>query len=327
MKTASALNALCLALAACTQSNPGVGSDAPEADTGAVEGADADVGAGDAAPPPADAAPETDAPADASTLPKADAAPQPDAAPLPDAARPPQVTFYVQTTTAEFPHADGLAGQTAASAFQGIRSFTLLRDADDPDPLVVLNLGEANVEAGYNDGNATLIGSAPLSALRPGHYTLGRNVVTHSRYRVDATMHVGALALPGQFDNIQVLTTGTLIDGVERPQGWFRYVFRTGGMEYPLEGQGAPLPTDPTAAGFRLVSVAGVARYDYPLDLTIGDLGDSALQIVLEVNMDHAFRWEDQDQPGYAPGVFDATPQGSEPVRRFGANAMHIRTN
>ena len=70
-----------------------------------------------------------------------------------------------------------------------------------------------------------------------------------------------------------------------------------------------------------------MARYDYPLDLTIGDLGDSDLQIVLEVNMDHAFRWEDQDQPGYAPGVFDATPQGSEPVRRFGANAMHIRAN
>ena len=318
------LHLMCLALAACTQSNPGVGN---EARVTGQRGTDAS----------ADARPLTDAaaPTDSATaLPtEADAAPEPpepDAAPgppEPDAATPPQVTFYVQTTTAEFPHADGLAGQTAAAAFQGIRSFTLLRGADDPEPLVVLDLGETNVEAGYNDGNATLIGTAPLAAVRPGHYTLGRNVVTHSRYRVDATMHVGALALPGQFDNIQVLTNGTIIDGAARPQGWFRYVFRAGGMEYPLEGMGAPLPTDPTAAGFALVSEGGVAHYDYPLDLTIGDLGDSDLQIVLEVNMDHAFRWSDQDQPGYAPRVFDATPQGSEPVRRFGANSMHIRTN
>lgn len=237
----------------------------------------------------------------------------------------PRVYFYVRTNTDAFPHADGLSGQTARDAYQGIRSFTLMRGAEDPEPMVVLDLGDAIVEAGYNDGDETLVGSAPLSSVRPGHYTVGRNVVTHSRYTVDATMHVGGLVVPGELDNVQVLTAGTPIDGVVRPQSWFRYVFRAAGREYPLEGIGAPLPTEPTTGGFRLVLEGGEAVYYYPIDVTIDDGADADVRVVLEVNMDHSFRWEDQDLPGYVPGVFDSTPSGSEPVRRFGANSLEVR--
>jgi len=236
----------------------------------------------------------------------------------------PRIYFYVRTNTDPFPHADGLSGQTAREAYQGIQSFTLMRDAGDPDPLVVLDLGDALVEAGYNDGDETLVGSAPLSSVRPGHYTVGRNVVTHSRYTVDATMHVGGLVVPGELDNVQVLTSGTPIDGVARPQSWFRYVFRAAGREYPLEGLGAPLPTEPTTGGFRLVLEGDEAVYYYPIDVTIDATGDADVRVVLEVNMDHSFRWEDQALPGYAPGVFDSTSVGAEPVRRFGANSLDV---
>jgi hypothetical protein len=231
---------------------------------------------------------------------------------------------WVRTDTAPFPHADGLSGQTARDAYQGIRRIELLRSADDPDPLVLIDHGDSYVEAGYNDGDETLVGTVPLSRLRSGRYTVGRNVVTHSRYRVDAIMHVGGLVMPGEFDNVQVLSDGTLIDGTVRPQSWFRYVFRSGGMDYPLEGLGAPLPTDPTTGGFRLVLEGGEAAYYYPIDITIDGGIDRDIDVVLQVNMHDAFRWEDQALPGYAGGVFDTTPAASEPVRRFGANRLLV---
>ncbi len=323
MKTLAALGLL---LAACTSPNGAVEDEGPAgADAERAPDATADATPADSSTPaPPDARGTPSEPADARGAP-------PDAAPAPadmGADEGPSISFYIRTSTAPFPHADGLSGQTARAAFQGIRSFTLLRDADDPEPLVVLDLGDAPVEAGYNDGNTTLVGSTRLSALRPGHYTLGRNVVTHSRYRVDAVMHAAGLVLPGEFDNVQVLTADTRVDGVPRAQGWFRYVFRTAGREFPLEGEGAPLPTEPTSGGFRLVVRDGEAFYDYPIDVTIPELPAQAadLSVVLDVNMDHAFRWEDQAQPGYVPLVFDSSPAGSEPVRRFGANRLGITT-
>ena len=98
-----------------------------------------------------------------------------------------------------------------------------------------------------------------------------------------------------------------------------------GAGDFPLEGVGAPLPTEPTTGGFRLAIEGGEAVYYYPIDVTIDAGGDADVRVVLEVNMDHAFRWEDQALPGYAPGVFDSTPSGSETVHRFGANSLDVQ--
>jgi hypothetical protein len=49
------------------------------------------------------------------------------------------------------------------------------------------------------------------------------------------------------------------------------------------------------------------------------------LNVVVEVNMDRSFRWEDQDQPGYTKGVYDTTATDHEPIHRFGANSYVIR--
>lgn len=249
----------------------------------------------------------------------------PDAAAFDDGATGPVAQVVVRTNTDPFPHADGYAGQTSRDAYQGIRSFELLRGIDDPDPLVLFDHGDDPVEAGYNDGDDTLVGMVRLHGLRAGHYTMARSVVTHSRYRVDAVMHAGGYVLPGEFDNVQVLSDGTRIDGVIRPESWFRYVFRTGGMDFPLEGLGAPLPTEPTTTGgFSLSIEDGVAAYYYPVDITLVATATEDLVIVLEVNMFEAFRWEDQDLPGYTAGVFDSSPTASEPVRRFGANSLRV---
>lgn len=241
-----------------------------------------------------------------------------------DAATGPVIEVHVRTNDAIYSHADGWSGQTSRDAYQGIRRVELLRQGSDPNPLVLFDYGDGFVEAGYNAGDDTLVGAARITDLVDGQFTVGRSVITHSRYKVDAIMHTNGLSIPGEFDNIQVLSDRTEINGQARSQGWFRYVFRAAGMEFPLEGNNAPLPSVPTTGGFRLDLNEGEATYTFPVDITIDTSAIVSSAIVIEVNMNESFRWEDQSLPSYAPDVFDATPTSSEPVRRFGANSFSV---
>jgi hypothetical protein len=46
--------------------------------------------------------------------------------------------------------------------------------------------------------------------------------------------------------------------------------------------------------------------------------------LTFEVNVHESYRWEDQDQPGYAKGVFDSTASTFEPVKAFGASRFQL---
>lgn len=241
-----------------------------------------------------------------------------------DAATGSVIAIHVRTNGEIYNHSDGFSGQTSREAYQGVRRVELLRQAGDPHPLVLFDYGDGFVEAGYNAGEDTVVGSARIADLVDGHFTVGRSVVTHSRYEVDAVMHVNGLSIPGTFNNVQVLSDQTEIEGQTRAQGWFRYVFKTGSTEFPLEGDNAPLPSVPTTGGFTLNLDNGGATYTFPIDITIDTNSLVDLAIIMEVNMHQSFRWEDQAQPDYAPDVFDTTPIASEPVRRFGANTFKV---
>jgi hypothetical protein len=243
---------------------------------------------------------------------------------LSDAATGPVIEVHVRTNSDVYNHTDGYSGQTSREAYQGIRRVELLRQEGDPSPLVLFDYGDGFVEAGYNAGDDTVVGAARIADLVDGHFTVGRSVVTHSRYKVNAVMHANALSIPGEFDNVQVLSDRTEVNGQARSQGWFRYVFKAAGMEFPLEGDNAPLPSTPTTGGFRLDLNNGEATYTFPVDITVDTSSLVSASIVMEVNMYESFRWEDQTQTDYAPDVFDATPTGSEPVRRFGANTFNV---
>jgi len=233
------------------------------------------------------------------------------------------LAFDVRTSAATFTHTDGFSGQTARQAKQGIRRLRIYRDASDPSPVVVFDHGKGFVEAGYVAGDDTLVGSAPIATIPEGHYALARITVTHSRYVVSSTMHSGA-AIPGDFDCVQTLSDGVEIDGVVRPQGWYRYTFLTGGQPFPSEGTSAPLPSSPATGGFVMKSDGGETYYELPIDVTIAHTITKDLEVVVEVNMSESFRWEDQQLPGYQAGVYDTTPTTFEPVRRFGANSYVV---
>ena len=61
-----------------------------------------------------------------------------------------------------------------------------------------------------------------------------------------------------------------------------------------------------------------------PFDVTLDGSEKKDMNIVVIVNMDHAFRWEDQTNPGYSKNVYDTTATEFEPVRRFGANSFVV---
>jgi hypothetical protein len=232
------------------------------------------------------------------------------------------IRIHLRANTKPFPHDDGLSGQTPLSHVSGIRSLKLLQQPGDPAPLTVFDHGSGFVEASYDDGSDTVVGSAEVSKLAPGVYTQARVVHSHVRYRVAATVHASGLDLPGEFDNVQVLSDGTTIDGKSHDHGFYAFVFKTGNKSFPTTGTNAPLPQVPSSGGFSAKLENGQWAYYFPTSVTLGKDTPGDLDVVLEVNMFESFRWEDQDAPDFAEGVFDVTPTGFEPVKQFGANSF-----
>jgi len=236
----------------------------------------------------------------------------------------PTITIRFRAHTDPFAHDDGLNGQTPISHSSGVRKLQLFKDPSDPNPITVFDFGSTFVEIGYDDGDDTSVYTLPAKSLPTGMYTMARVVHSHVRYRVSSTMHTNGLSLPGEFDNMQVLSDGTLLDGQVRNHGYYEYVFLTGGQQFPTSGNNAPLPQGWNTGGFSVGVESGEWAYSFPVDLALTPDLAADLDVVLEVNMFESFRWQDQDQPGYAPGVFDTNPIVSEPVVHFGANSYWL---
>ncbi|MBW2523486.1 MAG: hypothetical protein JRI23_04900 [Deltaproteobacteria bacterium] len=231
------------------------------------------------------------------------------------------VTIRFRATTAPFDHQDGLSGQTPSEHYSAVRDLQLYRDADDPNPVTIFDLGDDAVEIGYNEGDDTVVATVLASELPEGTYTLARTVHTYVRYQVDATMHVGGVALPGRFDCLQVLSDGALVDGQRRDHGYYEYAFDAVGQTFPTSGTDAPLPVSGETGGFSAVLEQGQWAYYYEVFLAVTPELTDDVDVVLNVNMHESFRWQDQDALGYQPGEFDTTPTDFEPVITFGANS------
>ncbi|MBW2455201.1 MAG: hypothetical protein JRI68_11855 [Deltaproteobacteria bacterium] len=232
----------------------------------------------------------------------------------------PEITIRFRSSTAPFPHADGLSGQTPLSHVSGVRKLQLYQSPTDPNPLTVFDFGSDFVEVSYADGADTPVHTVPASSLPAGLYTMARVVHSHVRYEVASTMHVNGQSLPGTFDNLQVLSDGTLVEGQLRNHGYYEYVFSTGNVDFPISGDDAPVPEWSETGGFSTKLENGEWSYYFPVELVLTPEVTEDIDIVLDVNMHESFRWQDQSEPGFAPDVFDTVPTAFEPVKRFGAN-------
>lgn len=234
------------------------------------------------------------------------------------------IEIHLRATTAPFPHSDGLSGQTPLAHSSAIRSLFLYKDANDTAPLEVFDFGADAVEAGYDDGDDTLVATVKAKTLPKATYTLARVVHNYVRYRVSATAHSGGFSAPGEFDNLQVLSDGSNVGGVMHDHGYYEYKFTTAGMTFPVSGSDAPTPEWVGGGGFSVKLENGQWSYSFPVTLPVDPDITNDIKIVLGVNMNESFRWQDQTSPGYAPGVFDTTATTFEPVMRFGANSFAV---
>lgn len=253
---------------------------------------------------------------DPAGTPAPDAAPVDDGSATPDGAR---VYVHLRANGEPVEHTPGTAGQTPRDWLSGVRSLHLLRTRDDPDPVLIFSHGDGYVEASYADGADTVVGSAPIESLEPRTYTWARAVHTHVRFTVDVVLHSGFGPMAGEARDLVVLSDRTTIDGVERSRGFYRYVFTTAGTEYPLEGSDPSL-TPMDGGGFDVEVEDGETAYYFPALVETRDDLTGDVHLIFEVNVHQGFRWQDQDEPGYAEGVFDASTSGTEPVTQTGAN-------
>lgn len=233
------------------------------------------------------------------------------------------VRIHLRSSTAPFDHQDGLAGQTPLEHRSGVRSLTLYRAEGDPAPLVVFDLGQESAEVDYADGADTLVYTASTPDLADGVFTVARVVHTWVSYRVAATMHNG-LVVPGELDNFQVLSDGTLYDGELYDAGAYTYVFEAGGMQFPTSGTNAPVPEWDAGGGFSVRFEDGEWAYYFPVNLAIDSDWPVDTDVFLDVNMHESFRWQDQPTAGFSEGVLDLTPTTFEPVMHFGANSFDV---
>jgi hypothetical protein len=259
----------------------------------------------------------------------ADGAPGSDGADAaaPDAASGFGVTVRLRASTAKVQHLDGLSGQTPVEQRIGIRKLTLLTSDADPSPFVVFDHKAEAIEAGLGDNDDTLVATLSASALRAGNYTRARVAISHVRYRVAASMHAFGMIVPGVFDNFQVLSDGSTIDGKTWNKGHYSFKFDVNGQTYGTQtGENGPVPPTTGGGGMSLESSGNETEYRFPVTLAIPQNVPSNVTIRFELNTHENFRWQDQADPGYQKGTFDATLESYEPVTSFGANSFQMST-
>jgi hypothetical protein len=234
------------------------------------------------------------------------------------------IEIHLRSSTAPFTHMDGLAGQTPTAHSSGVKSLRLYRMMGDPDPLQVFDFGQDSVEVDYADGADTLIYTAKAADLPQATFTIARVVHTYVKYKIDATMHYMGFDIPGEFDNMQVMTDGSLVDGQLRDAGYYEYTFMGANMTVPVSGNDAPVPEYDAGGGFTVVFEGGEWAYYFPVNLPVNPNIAADVSVILDVNMHESFRWQDETMPAYMTGVFDVTPNSFESVLRFGANSFAV---
>ncbi len=236
-----------------------------------------------------------------------------------------KVEIHVRASTAAVPHNDGLSGQTPSDQQIGIRSLRLLKDAADKSPLLVFDHGGDAVLAGLNDKDDTVVATVAAKSLAAGRYTVARVGIGYVKYRVNATMHAMSQTVAGTFDNVQVLSNGTVVDGKTFDKGHYSFTFSVGGSPLATQpGEGGPVPQIPAGGGISLDVSGDESAYVFPVDVPVDPNVANDVKMIFELNTHENFRWEDQKIAGYAAGVFDVTPTTYEPVMRFGANSFRL---
>ncbi|MGO8994670.1 MAG: hypothetical protein ACLQVI_15245 [Polyangiaceae bacterium] len=233
--------------------------------------------------------------------------------------------IHVRATQTPVTFTDGYSGETPIDQRFGVRSLTLLRNANDPSPLLVFDNGANVVDTPVNAGSDTIVGYASAGSLPAATFTIAQVVVGYYDFTVAATLHDNSVATQGDYHDVEVLADGVNYHGQSYSKGYYSFTWEIGGTAYgTVTGQDLITPVDLTSGGLTLVASGSAATYVFPVNVTLDPTLPTTTKIVMTVNTYENFRWQDESEPGYLPGVFDTTPTSYEPVESFGANSFTI---
>ena len=236
----------------------------------------------------------------------------------------PTLTLSLRGSITAVSHIDGFAGETPRHQIAAIKTLLLYRTMTDLDPVKVFDLAERAVEADLVTGDTIDIATVPLRSIPAGTYTYAKVGTAYVKYTVDSRLH-STLTVDGQYNNIEALSDGALIDGIARKKGWYRFQFAQGGTTYgTVEGDDAPIPAVPAGGGITLDSSGVDSYYAFPALVVIDPTATIDQRAICDVNVHESFRWMDQAEPRYAAGVYDTTATTYEPVMSFGANSFAL---
>jgi hypothetical protein len=232
---------------------------------------------------------------------------------------------YVRILAIQTPIAgESAPAETPVDQRAGLSGLTLLKDANDPSPLVLLD-SPSPIVTPYNAGSTTLLGTVPASSLVAGTYTIARIPVAYVNFTVAGTYHYEGMAIPGDFTDLIALSAGVSLDGAVRDRGWWSSSFSVAGMtEGSVTGENAEIAQPGAASGIALDLSGSVAAYVFPINLTVPASIEESSEILFTVNTYEDFHWTDQTMAGYTTGVFDVSPGSFEPVTQLGGNSFTV---
>lgn len=231
------------------------------------------------------------------------------------------LTVVVSATTADFAHADGLAGQTATQVRAGVSRLEL-RTAD-ANAWVLVDAAPGEIEVSYDDSARTTLATLDPSELQAGHYVEARLVQDWSRFRAEATLHVGNPPTAAMLSAFIVTSDGVFLDGNNYDAGHYDWMFLGDGLEGEgVTGEDFPIPAESFTAGARAVFEDGRWTVVFPIDLHISEQTRGTLDV--SVNMHEAFRWVDEARGDYQAGQYDCDLLSCETVAQFGGNRFDV---
>jgi|HubBroStandDraft_2_1064218.scaffolds.fasta_scaffold124577_2 hypothetical protein len=240
--------------------------------------------------------------------------------------KPDGAQVYVRIVADQTPVAstDGSSRETPLDQRVGILGLELLKSENDPSPMVVFQ-NQTPKDTGYNAGDDTVVGTATASTLMAGTYLFARVPVAYVKFTVAGTYHDGALALAGQFQDTISLSAETLLDGAQRNQGWWSDTFLVDGTpEGTATGEDSGFGQPGASSGIHLDMSSSTGAYVFPVNLVIDPSVGHDVTILFTLNTYEDFHWQDETEPGYAPGVFDVSYGVYEPVTQLGANSVTV---
>ncbi len=236
----------------------------------------------------------------------------------------PLLRIWIAGDTQPVTFNDGLAGQTPKKFSMGIQKFVILRERNDPNPVVIFDFKDKSTQASMD--RRTLVGQGAFSTIPKGIYPYGRTTVVNMKFEVDATAHAAGFAIPGLLKIYYAIGNHSDSQGKSYKIGDVVGSFDGAGQSYPYQNN-VPVKFSLSDPETWVNTTSGKTEFYFKIGKAIQSDGVTQdVDVTLNFSIYEAFRWRDLDRDTYTQGVFDMTtsPSTSEQVLRYGANNYRI---